>query len=42
MAITIPVYDEDQELGDISDDRSEEDIDAEDDKALEETDIVPD
>lgn len=34
MAIEIQVYEEDQELGDVSDDRPEEEIDAEDYEAL--------
>lgn len=40
MAITITVYDEDQEVGDISDDRSEDEIDAEDYEALKDSPII--
>lgn len=40
MGIEIEVYDEDQKLGDISDDRPEDDIDAEDYEALKRTGLI--
>lgn len=40
MAIEIDVYAEDQQVGDISDDRPESEIDAEDYAALKRSDIL--